>query len=58
MKKIVTEITLFNDDLDELKIRIDHQDYDIAELEIEGKTFLFDKNGWNCIADALQEICK
>ena len=40
MRKDLTEITLINDDRDKLKIRIDHQDDDILELEIEGKTFL------------------
>ena len=58
MRKNITEITLINDNADELKIRIDHQDDDIAELYIDGRTFWFGRNEWNCIAEALQEVCK
>ena len=57
MRKYVTELTLINDDEEELKIRIDHQDDDILELEIEGKTFWIGRNEWKIIAEALEEVC-
>ena len=58
MKKAVTEITLENEDYDELKIRIETDNKDIAEIEIAGNKFWFMKEEWGCISDALKEICE
>ena len=58
MKKTVTEITLQNEDSDQLKIRIDSEDNDISEIEIEGNKYWFRKEEWECISDAIKEICE
>ena len=57
MNEHITEITLTNEDGEQLRIRRDKDDDDVAQIEIHDNTFWFACNEWSMVTDAIGKIC-